>query len=176
MNQIDLPFGYIATYEPENKEKQQHPPEPANQGLEWGTDTNFCHHGYSPPLGSWTEERTIRNMMQIASYGGGFDIDHRILQSVMSNKYQDEDKDKDTSEGRYKRRCIQRPGQKICHCQMEKKRRDVVREGFDELGKLVPGMKKGVHTRRHMLDKAAKFIEDLIDGNNRLRWQLKELV
>ncbi|KAJ5674963.1 uncharacterized protein N7477_004897 [Penicillium maclennaniae] len=37
---------------------------PLDNGLQWGSDPSFCYHGFSCPIGSWTEERLVRNLMR----------------------------------------------------------------------------------------------------------------
>ncbi|OQE04307.1 hypothetical protein PENVUL_c034G07079 [Penicillium vulpinum] len=37
---------------------------PAEEGLQWGSDPSFCYHGYSSPIGTWTEERLVQNLMR----------------------------------------------------------------------------------------------------------------
>ncbi|KAJ5791307.1 uncharacterized protein N7518_008318 [Penicillium psychrosexuale] len=37
---------------------------PAEEGLQWGSDPSFCYHGFSSPIGTWTEERLVQNLMR----------------------------------------------------------------------------------------------------------------
>jgi hypothetical protein len=71
-----------------------------------------------------------------------------------------------------KRKCVQKPGQKLCHCRSEKKRRDVITRGYQALSDLVPALGKHHYTRKYILNEAAKFIESLTEGNELLRRQL----
>jgi hypothetical protein len=74
-----------------------------------------------------------------------------------------------------KRKCVQKPGQKLCHCRSEKKRRDVITRGYQALSDLVPTLGKHHYTRKYILDEAAKFIESLTEGNELLRRQLNAM-
>ncbi|KAJ5503018.1 hypothetical protein N7463_005892 [Penicillium fimorum] len=52
---------------------------PTEEGLQWGSDPSFCYHGYSSPIGTWTEERLVQNLMRnmasfCTSMNLGFDI------------------------------------------------------------------------------------------------------
>ncbi|KAJ5117145.1 hypothetical protein N7448_004090 [Penicillium atrosanguineum] len=38
--------------------------QPLDNGLQWGSDPSFCYHGFSCPIGTWTEERLVRNLMR----------------------------------------------------------------------------------------------------------------
>ncbi|CAI7593951.1 unnamed protein product [Penicillium discolor] len=48
---------------------------PTEEGLQWGSDPSFCYHGYSSPIGTWTEERLVQNLMRnMASFCATMDI------------------------------------------------------------------------------------------------------
>lgn len=71
-----------------------------------------------------------------------------------------------------KRKCAQKPGQKLCHCRSEKKRREIVTKGYEDLSQLVPALGSHTFTRKYVLNETAKYIELLVQGNETLRRQL----
>lgn len=75
-----------------------------------------------------------------------------------------------------KRKCIQKPGQKLCHCQTEKKRREIISQGYQNLSELVPALGNHHYTRKYILGETAKYLVALLDGNEKLRRQLDGLV
>ena len=58
------------------------------------------------------------------------------------------------------------------HIKSEQKRRTLIREGFEDLGELVPGLRGGGFSKSAVLIMAADWLEDLIQGNDVLRRQL----
>ncbi|KGO64936.1 hypothetical protein PITC_041550 [Penicillium italicum] len=207
--------------------REQWPPE---EGLQWGSDPSFCYHGYSSPIGTWTEERLVQNLMRnIASFCATMDIGFNLPESVdeppkqilspsqldgftlpifqpsivpqneslsetssspsSSSSSQDQTLSSDdpectqrascikarTRSGQNKRKCIQRPGQKLCHCRSEKKRREFVRDRYKELCRIVPGLEKQEYTRKYVLEEAALWIQRLVQGNDALHQQLGQL-
>lgn len=74
-----------------------------------------------------------------------------------------------------KKRCLQRGGSSICYCQKEKRRREIVRNWFDELRNSVPGMGNGTYTRRDILKEAAVWVESLVEGNKALYRKLEDM-
>lgn len=75
-----------------------------------------------------------------------------------------------------KRKCVQKPGQKLCHCQTEKKRREVISQGYQNLSELVPVLRSHHYTRKYILRETAKYIVALLEGNDELCRQLDVLV
>jgi Helix-loop-helix DNA-binding domain len=61
------------------------------------------------------------------------------------------------------------------HIKSEQKRRTLIKEGFDDLGELVPDLRGGGHSKSAVLVMAADWLEDLIRGNKLLRARLQEL-
>ena len=61
------------------------------------------------------------------------------------------------------------------HIKSEQKRRTLIREGFEDLGELVPGLRGGGFSKSAVLIMAADWLEDLIQGNNVLRRRLNAL-
>ena len=61
------------------------------------------------------------------------------------------------------------------HIASEQKRRDLIKQGFDDLCELIPELKGGGSSKSAMLAQAASWLEDLIRGNEALRRQLAEL-
>ncbi|KLJ10427.1 hypothetical protein EMPG_14186 [Blastomyces silverae] len=61
------------------------------------------------------------------------------------------------------------------HILSEQKRRNLIKQGFDDLCALVPELHGGGFSKSTMLVQAAEWLEDLLRGNERLRNQLDEL-
>ncbi|KAK2066437.1 hypothetical protein P8C59_000261 [Phyllachora maydis] len=51
------------------------------------------------------------------------------------------------------------------HIKSEQKRRTVIKEGFDDLCEIVPGLKGGGFSKSMMLSMAAEWLEDMLQGN-----------
>ncbi|OQE42219.1 hypothetical protein PENCOP_c004G02279 [Penicillium coprophilum] len=204
---------------------------PAEEGLQWGSDPSFCYHGYSSPIGTWTEERLVQNLMRnmasfCTSMNLGFDVPQIIdelpqkpildasqlngftlpmfqpsmtpqnerLSETPSSPFSSSSSpgqmlssdDNECSQRpsciksrtkstQKKRKCVQKPGQKLCHCRSEKKRREFVGERYKELSRIVPGLREQSYTRKYVLEEAALWIQSLVQGNDILHEQLKQL-
>lgn len=205
---------------------------PVEDGLQWGSDPSFCYHGFSNPIGTWTEERLVQNLMRnMASFCNSVDIgfepseaiheppqksssdllqlnglslpmfqpslvsyNERLSETPSSSssppppthQVQRSSPDSTTcsqrpsctktdNKGQKKRKCVQRPGQKLCHCRSEKKRREVIGERYKELCHIVPGLEKHSYTRKYVLAEAAIWIQKLLQGNDALEIQLQQL-
>ncbi|EQL38160.1 hypothetical protein BDFG_00537 [Blastomyces dermatitidis ATCC 26199] len=61
------------------------------------------------------------------------------------------------------------------HILSEQKRRNLIKQGFDDLCALVPELHGGGFSKSTMLVQAAEWLEDLLRGNERLQNQLDEL-
>ncbi|OJD35515.1 hlh transcription factor [Diplodia corticola] len=61
------------------------------------------------------------------------------------------------------------------HIQSEQKRRNLIKQGFDEMNELVPALRAGGFSKSSTLLEGAKFLEDLIVGNQILRRALGEV-
>ncbi|KAG9232279.1 hypothetical protein BJ875DRAFT_89194 [Amylocarpus encephaloides] len=61
------------------------------------------------------------------------------------------------------------------HIRSEQKRRTLIREGFEDLGELVPGLRGGGFSKSAVLIMTADWLEDLQRGNETLRAQLDQL-
>jgi hypothetical protein len=61
------------------------------------------------------------------------------------------------------------------HIKSEQKRRTLIREGFEDLGELVPGLKGGGFSKSAVLIMAADWLEELIHGNEILQQRLDQL-
>lgn len=57
------------------------------------------------------------------------------------------------------------------HIRSEQKRRMLIKEGFDDLGELVPGLKWGGFSKSTTLSMAAEWLDDLLTGNKVLKAQ-----
>jgi hypothetical protein len=61
------------------------------------------------------------------------------------------------------------------HIRSEQKRRTLIKEGFDDLCELVPGLRGGGFSKSTMLGMAAEWLDDLLKVNDQLRSQLAAL-
>ncbi|KAI5466903.1 hypothetical protein BGZ63DRAFT_344969 [Mariannaea sp. PMI_226] len=61
------------------------------------------------------------------------------------------------------------------HIRSEQKRRTLIKEGFDDLCELVPGLRGGGFSKSTMLTMAAEWLDDLLKGNDILAAQLAAL-
>ncbi|KAF7538773.1 hypothetical protein G7Z17_g12566 [Cylindrodendrum hubeiense] len=61
------------------------------------------------------------------------------------------------------------------HIRSEQKRRTLIKEGFDDLCDLVPGLRGGGFSKSTMLSMAAEWLEELLKGNEALATQLASL-
>ncbi|KAK7553396.1 hypothetical protein IWX49DRAFT_211477 [Phyllosticta citricarpa] len=60
------------------------------------------------------------------------------------------------------------------HIQSEQKRRNAIKIGFGALNELVPGLRAGGFSKSAVLIEAAKFLENMVHGNEMLRQALGE--
>ena len=61
------------------------------------------------------------------------------------------------------------------HIKSEQKRRTLIREGFEDLGELVPGLRGGGFSKSAVLLMSADWLEDLLQGNELLRKRLDQM-
>ncbi|KAJ5172839.1 transcriptional regulator family: Helix-loop-helix [Penicillium capsulatum] len=61
------------------------------------------------------------------------------------------------------------------HILSEQKRRNLIRQGFDDLCTLVPGLRGGGFSKSAMLTQAADWLEDITRGNEILKSQLADM-
>lgn len=61
------------------------------------------------------------------------------------------------------------------HIKSEQKRRTLIREGFEDLGELVPGLRGGGFSKSAVLIMSADWLEDLIQGNKVLQARLDQM-
>ncbi|CAG8959962.1 hypothetical protein HYFRA_00012679 [Hymenoscyphus fraxineus] len=61
------------------------------------------------------------------------------------------------------------------HIRSEQKRRTLIREGFEDLGELVPGLRGGGFSKSAVLIMAADWLEDLLQGNELLKERLEQM-
>lgn len=197
--------------------KPTHQRIPLDRGLQWGSDPNFCYHGFSCPIGSWTEERLVRNAMRNMAYMASsvkaeFNLDFNISDYINDHRSEaadvvrlngfdllpteqpngqrsptppstaspsstssPEQQEKDLQPPNKKRKCVQKPGQKLCHCRSEKKRREAVSQGYRDLSEVVPGLEGQNFTRKYVLNATAHYLERLMDGNEALKRQLEQM-
>ncbi|KAJ5733454.1 hypothetical protein N7493_002240 [Penicillium malachiteum] len=188
-----------------------------DDGLQWGSDPSFCYHGFSRPIGTWTEERLVGNLLRdMACMYSGVDIDGNLdvkaldypinwlLESRSPMVFKSEQSPSksraalsniqstipstlsfaptttvqrvhDAHPPTKKRKCVQGPGQALCHCRSEKKRREAIGKGYHDLCEIVPGLANNNFTRKYVLDETAKYVQRLALDNQKLRQQLKSL-
>ena len=61
------------------------------------------------------------------------------------------------------------------HIQSEQKRRNLIKQGFEDINTMVPELRPGGFSKSNMLFEAAKFMRNLRDGNEELRAQMESL-
>jgi hypothetical protein len=61
------------------------------------------------------------------------------------------------------------------HIKSEQKRRTLIKEGFDDLCDIVPGLKGGGFSKSTMLAMAAEWLDDMLKANEKLKAQLAGL-
>ncbi|KAK2742815.1 hypothetical protein FQN57_005106 [Myotisia sp. PD_48] len=61
------------------------------------------------------------------------------------------------------------------HILSEQKRRNLIKQGFDDLCALVPELKGGGYSKSTMLTQAGDWLQDLLSGNELLKAQLAEI-
>ena len=61
------------------------------------------------------------------------------------------------------------------HILSEQKRRNLIKQGFEELGDLVPELRPGGFSKSAMLTQAALWLEGLIRGNEKLKGMVEDL-
>ena len=61
------------------------------------------------------------------------------------------------------------------HVKSEQKRREIIKQGFDDLVEMVPGLHGGGFSKGTILTQAADWLEDLVQGNVQLRRQLAQM-
>lgn len=61
------------------------------------------------------------------------------------------------------------------HILSEQKRRNVIKQGFEDINRMVPELRTGGFSKSNMLVEAAKFLRQLQEGNEVLRRQLETL-
>ena len=61
------------------------------------------------------------------------------------------------------------------HIKSEQKRRTLIKEGFDDLCDLVPGLRGGGFSKSTMLTMAGEWLEEIIRGNEILSRQLANM-
>lgn len=61
------------------------------------------------------------------------------------------------------------------HIQSEQKRRNLIKQGFEDLNKLVPELRSGGFSKSNMLVETAKFMKRLTEENNEIKAQMRSL-
>lgn len=61
------------------------------------------------------------------------------------------------------------------HIKSEQKRRSLIKEGFDDLNELVPGLRGGGFSKSAVLIMTADWLENILQGNEELKARLEEM-
>jgi len=61
------------------------------------------------------------------------------------------------------------------HIKSEQERQTLIRQGFEDVGELVPGLKGGGFSKSAVLVMAAEWLKELIHGNDVLRRRFDQL-
>ena len=61
------------------------------------------------------------------------------------------------------------------HIFSEQKRRNLIKQGFEDLCEMIPTLHDGGFSKSAMLTQAVDWLQDLLQGNERLRLQLKDM-
>lgn len=80
-----------------------------------------------------------------------------------------------TPTGKAPRENLSEEQKRTNHILSEQKRRNLIRQGFDDLCSLVPGLRGGGFSKSAMLTQAADWLEDLLRGNELLQSQLADM-
>lgn len=80
-----------------------------------------------------------------------------------------------TPTGKAPRENLSEEQKRTNHILSEQKRRNLIRQGFDDLCSLVPGLRGGGFSKSAMLTQAADWLEDLLRGNELLQSQLTDM-
>lgn len=79
------------------------------------------------------------------------------------------------SSGKAPRENLTEEQKRTNHILSEQKRRNLIRQGFDDLCSLVPGLRGGGFSKSAMLTQAADWLEELLRGNELLHSQLADM-
>lgn len=80
-----------------------------------------------------------------------------------------------TANGKAPRENLTEEQKRTNHILSEQKRRNLIRQGFDDLCSLVPGLRGGGFSKSAMLTQAADWLEELLRGNELLQRQLADM-
>ncbi|TGZ79793.1 hypothetical protein EX30DRAFT_76142 [Ascodesmis nigricans] len=197
------PFGnnhLIHHTQPSPNPTLQAPPQ-----LSFGTDTTFTATGYIPePAASARidKENDIKNQVfsmlhnisePATSANSPLDLGRGASPNSLKRRAEDSEEFMEAKNARKSRprssepssKPKKKPGQKRDnlteaqkrenHIHSEQKRRNLIRQGFEELCSLVPELKAGGYSKSAVLVHAANYLDDLKKGNARLRIFLQQL-
>ncbi|KAI9718233.1 MAG: hypothetical protein M1812_004223 [Candelaria pacifica] len=86
-----------------------------------------------------------------------------------------EQRKSEISDSKGNRQNLSEEAKRANHIQSEQKRRDLIKQGFDDLGEIVPELHGGSFSKSAILVQAADWIEEIVQGNEELTAQLKSL-
>lgn len=183
-------------------QRRDAPPPPTGVLLNFGTDTNFAPSGYHPQTTVLVDKDTdIRAKVlsvikpdSAATTAGNSPIvkyEHETEEDSTSStptpppvlgKRRASDGDslqsarkRTAQKSAQKRDNLSEEQKRENHIQSEQKRRNLIRQGFDELCALVPELKAGGYSKSAVLVHAANYLDDLKKGNAQLRIYLSQL-
>ncbi len=81
----------------------------------------------------------------------------------------------ETSDSKANRQNLSEEAKRANHIQSEQKRRDLIKQGFGDLGEIIPELHGGSFSKSAILIQTADWIEDMVQGNEDLKNQLKSL-
>lgn len=96
-------------------------------------------------------------------------------QSARQNRRQSSTTSNTNRPGRPTRENLTEQQKKDNHIRSEKKRRDLITQGFIDLGRLVPELRHGGLSKSNMLTEAAEFLQGLKRGNDALRRKIADI-
>ncbi|KAG9575800.1 hypothetical protein KCV01_g17684, partial [Aureobasidium melanogenum] len=61
------------------------------------------------------------------------------------------------------------------HIRSEQKRRNIIKQGYEDLNELVPNLKTGGFSKSAVLTETTRFLEEIFLGNNSVETYLRNL-
>lgn len=181
----------------------RHPREPSKAvDIRWGSDAAFSNQTYIAPHGQESVEAVEANKMQSLdcfepTSGTTTAVNTRQPSPVVvrraepveekKRKIKEEEKPKKrrkeerkssatrAAEAKAARENLTEEQKRENHIRSEQKRRTLIKEGFEDIGKLVPELNGGGFSKSAVLSMAGDWLEDLIKGNEELKKVLAAL-
>lgn len=114
----------------------------------------------TPPIPEPKKRKTIKKEKDVDA-----ELGHKRRKSTAAN----------IAAGKAARENLTEDQKRENHIRSEQKRRTLIREGFEDLGELVPGLRGGGFSKSAVLIMAADWLEDLLQGNEVLRERLERM-